>query len=339
MLSKTAHLWLLASLVPLLPAPLAACRAGGRMQEKGKLPAAGQEQRAAKLGLETFTLTHGERERACHLRLPPGHSTDKSWPLLIALHGGGGTGAGFDRFMTGGTLGEAAASAGFIALYPEAFEEHWNDGRGMSWASHQLDVDDVGFLVALIDHAVQTFKADPKRVFVAGMSNGAQMTYRLLQEVPERFAAAAAVVSDLPRKRADVSPKGSVPLLIFNGTQDPLMPFEGGEASIGAGRTKQTVDFLSAEETARYWIKHAGISSEAKVEKLPDADPSDGTTVQRKTWEGKQGPQVVLYVIEGGGHAWPGGTQYYPEARIGKVSRDISASELIVAFFASHAGR
>ena len=80
---------LLASLLAFLPAPLAAGSRAERQEEQPKPPPV-VDRRAARAGLETFTQTHAGRERTYHLRLPPGHSTERAWPLLLALHGGGG---------------------------------------------------------------------------------------------------------------------------------------------------------------------------------------------------------------------------------------------------------
>lgn len=285
-------------------------------------------------------LTHAGRERVYHLHLPPDHTPERRWPLLLVLHGGGGTGAGFDRSMTGGTLNRAAEARGFIVAYPEAHEKHWNDGRGLeAYASQKLGIDDVGFLVAVLDEILKTRGADPRRVYVAGLSNGGLMTYRMLQEHPERFAAGASFVANLPRKREGFRPRAPVPLMVVNGTEDPLMPFGGGEAYSGFGRRRNFLgDFLSTEETCAAWARWNACEGESRDETLPDADPGDGTRIRRKVWTGPRAAEMVLYVVEGGGHAWPGGNAYLGERLIGRVSRELDATEVLFAFLSRHPG-
>ena len=125
-----------------------------------------------------------------------------------------------------------------------------------------------------------------------------------------------------------------MPVLIINGKEDPLERWEGGEIRLG-GRTYGVV--LSVADTVEFWVEKDRCTSSPVVTQLPDTDPADGTTVWTEVYGGCEGDaEVVLYAIEGGGHTWPGGLQYLPEAIIGKTSREFNASEVIWQFFKAH---
>ena len=124
-------------------------------------------------------------------------------------------------------------------------------------------------------------------------------------------------------------------VLMINGTGDPLIPFEGGDVRLlGIGGRGQV---LKTTETVQRWVQHNGCKTEPQVEELPDADPNDGTRVQRIVYgNGREGAEVILYKIAEGGHTWPGGIQYLSPKLVGRVCRDIKATEIIWEFFSRH---
>ena len=124
-----------------------------------------------------------------------------------------------------------------------------------------------------------------------------------------------------------------MPVLLIAGTEDPLIPWDGGEVT-GNGERGQV---LSVADTVGRWVALDGCASTPTVTMVPDRAPNDGTTTRREHYGGcRAGAEVVLYAVAGGGHAWPGGLQYLPERTIGKTSRDFDASETIWEFFARH---
>ena len=118
-------------------------------------------------------------------------------------------------------------------------------------------------------------------------------------------------------------------VLAINGTADPLVPYDGGQVL----KTRGAV--LAAPVSVATFATVAGCTAPVTVDE-PDVDPSDGATTRRTryTCPGKLG--VELLSIIGGGHTWPGGTQYLPKVLIGPVSRDFNASERIWQFFVDH---
>ncbi len=285
-------------------------------------------------GLKSEVLTRGGLERTYHIYLPASYGKSRPVPLLIVLHGGGGTGQGMERLTRGG-FNILADREGFIIVYPDGVEKHWNDGRDIrTWRAHRERIDDVGFLSALIDRVAKDWNIDPQRVFATGISNGGLMSYRLACELSHKISAIAVVTASLSEELfAQCSPAKPISVLIMNGTKDPLVPYGGGEIT-GPFGVRKFGKVVSTAETVQFWVKHNACPDELVIKQEPDEDPKDGTRVRREVYSPcKNNTQVVLYTIEGGGHTWPSGWQYLPERVIGKTSQDITATDVIWEFF------
>jgi polyhydroxybutyrate depolymerase len=196
-------------------------------------------------------------------------------------------------------------------------------------------VDDVGFLSAVIDHVGRSVTVDRGRVFSTGISNGGLMSFRLARELSTKIAAIAPVAismsEDVARMRQPARP---VAVVMIPGTLDPLVPWNGGD--LGFQRGAKVGRVLSVSETIRYWTGHNHCAAAPAVAMEPDRDPSDGTRVRHEVYGScREGADVALYAVEGGGHTWPGGQQYLPVGIVGRTSRDIDANEVIWAFFKS----
>lgn len=261
-------------------------------------------------------------------------------PLLFALPGSGQTGEHL-RLVTNRRFEELADRDGFLLAYAEAWIEggysgpEWNECRkNTALPAHELDVDDVGFIMTLLARLESEYAIDPDRIYATGLSDGGQMSYRLATEHPERFAAIGVIVAQqvTPENSNCPNPQGPISVLVMNGSADPLIPYGGGEASffgwLSAGQVQ------SMQGTAAYWRRVNGIGADAEGtrEELPDRDPDDGSTVVRESWRAASGHEVVVYSIMGGGHSVPGGYGL-PELIVGPTNRDIVAADEIWAFF------
>ena len=278
-------------------------------------------------------------ERTYYLHLPPQGTPGKKYPLLIVLHGGGGNGKGMIK-LTRGRFNELADRDSFIVIYPDGINKHWNDGREgieTGYSSQENNVDDVAFLSALMDKMISEQHADEKRIYVTGMSNGAMMTYRAGCALGARIAAIAPVAGDIPEHLLQVCKPGKpVSVLAINNTNDPLMPYNGGEVTGPFGRRKLG-KVLSARESVIAWVKTDGCEDPPMLTDVPDQDPSDGTRIQKECWaNGRNHTEVILYTVDGGGHTWPGGLQYLGEGLVGKTSRDMNACDQIWEFCKKH---
>jgi polyhydroxybutyrate depolymerase len=188
-------------------------------------------------------------------------------------------------------------------VYPDGVGNTWNDCRGGSpFPSKQLKIDDAGFIKSLLDLEVTAHAVDRKRVFAAGWSNGAQLAYRLALEYPEDFAGVAAVSASVPvKENLDCGQADKpIPVMIVNGTADPINPFRGGMVNLGGAKLGNV---LSSEDTAKYWAKLLGVTAPPQTATLPHK--GGPTSVDSMTWVKDGTPVVILYSVQNGGHAMP----------------------------------
>lgn len=275
-------------------------------------------------------------QRTYYLHLPPHFPSAVKLPLVLVLHGGGRTDGDEVAERTG--YNKLANQEGFIAVYPNGVDAQWNDGRGKASRKSEkiVKIDDVGFLSALIDRLIRDDKADPRRVYVMGLSNGGMMTLRMGCEVGSKLAAIAPVIANMPANMMKTCQPGSpLPVLLMNGTQDPMVPWQGGPVRFFR---KKMGEVVSTAETMTFWIKNNQCKSIPDVAVLPDSDSSDGSTVRVVTYRcPENGADVILYAIEGGGHNFPGSHTLDLPRILGRKNNDINGPEVIWQFFTQHA--
>ena len=314
LLAAACALALAVPFAPPLASPLAS-PARAQSAQAATAPAAAVES-------GTLTLVHDGVERRAIVDIAPG-TTDA--PVLVALHGGIGS-AGYIRRRAGVTL----ARRGWVVLWPEALDE-WNDGR-RDWLGRPFsEVDDVGFLRALVEALAAQGVVDPDRVFFAGPSIGGMMTLRMLCEAPDLVAGAAIAIAAAPEGAAcpDGPPR---PVLYLHGTDDAIVPEEGGRI---AGSFLLVRDRGATEPVADTVARLAARNRCEGYEEtaLPDRVADDGGTVLRRDYLGCAAP-LRHFVVEGGGHSWPGMRRSgLGEALIGATNQDISATAEIERFF------
>ncbi len=267
--------------------------------------------------------------------IPRSHKPAKPCALVLVLHGGGGQGDGMANVTEHG-FEFLAEKDDAVIIYPDGIEKNWYDDReGVDSYAHQHKVDDVGFIRRLVADASNASKIDPDRVYATGISNGAMMCYRLARELPGTFAAIAPVAGLLPVGASTKPWPKPLSTLLIQGSQDPLMPFDGGGVA-GSGRNPERGRVLSAADTVRFLVEQDHLTGAARTVVLPDTDPHDATTTKAEIYGAEGGTSVACYVVEGGGHTWPGGRQYLTERIIGKTSHDFEACAVIWEFFAKH---
>jgi polyhydroxybutyrate depolymerase len=242
--------------------------------------------------------------------------------------------------LTLGGFNKLSDKEGFLVVYPDGIDKHWNDGRSeeeTKYRAHKENIDDTRFISALIDYFIKEYNINSKSVYVTGISNGAIMSYRLACELSDKIAAIAPVDGNLSQNFFPMcSPSKPISVLAVNNVKDPLVPWNGGEVT-GPFGMRKLGKVLSVRQTIEYWVKHNGCTPSPTITEEPDRDPKDGTRVRREEYGGgEEGTEVILYAIEGGGHTWPGAYQYLPASLIGKTSKHIDANEVIWNFFKNH---
>src|SRR3990172_834937 len=147
-------------------------------------------------GTYLATIDHGGRVRRYLLHVPPAAKDLQPLPLVVLLHGGGGPGDRIDD-LTG--MIAIADREGFLVALPDGVDKNWNDGRDdVRSTAHRENVDDVGFIRAMIDDVAAKTPVEARRVYAAGISNGAMMSSRLACEASDLIAAVGLVVGTAP---------------------------------------------------------------------------------------------------------------------------------------------
>lgn len=265
-------------------------------------------------------------------------------PVVVILHGGGGNADGVWSGDDGRAWRRLADEHGLVLLLPEGRPDldnpdahHWNDCRSDVLEPNAASTaDDVGFLRAVVAWSKARWPVNPERVYVTGASNGGMMSYRLAMEAPGLLAAAGAVIANLPDPSECPGSFAPLSILIMNGTADPLMPWDGGCVGI-SGCDRGTV--ASTLETVSFWVDIDDTGHEPVCISFPDTVPEDGSTVTSCTWsDGIGGSEIVLFRINGGGHAPPGPDPlpFWYRLIVGPKNHDISAPDEIWAFFERH---
>lgn len=270
-------------------------------------------------GDSTRSLTHAGIERKYLLHIPPGYDAARPTPLVLAFHG---IGLDAEEMVRISKLSEQADISGFIVVYPNGTGEKksWNGGHCCGEAAKN-NVDDVGFVRALIDELSASLNIDPNRVYATGFSNGAIMVYRLACELSDRIAAIGPVAAtQILDDQEACHPARSVPLIHFHGTADRLNPYAGGTTSAG-------FVFVSVEDAIAFWAEKNACTN-------PLQRTESGTIQHEVYMPCAQDSAIELYTIRDGEHAWPGGEAVSPQ--IGEPTMEISASLLMWEFFAAH---
>jgi polyhydroxybutyrate depolymerase len=268
-------------------------------------------------------------------------------PLVLVLHGAGGSGAYAARYTT---MSEVADREGFIAVYPDGTAplpalnnlRTWNAIHCCGGA-YRKNVDDVGFLTALIKKLAREYHVDPKRVYVVGHSNGAMMAYRLAAEKSELIAAVAplsgtiggdpdtsdsdATIKIIPAPRNPVAdatikiipaPRNPVAVAIFHGTADATVPYQGGEAEGIAGSRHR--NDLSVAESSRFWVEANNCDPSPRQENV--------TPIGLERYSScDDGSEVWVYSLKDFGHSWE---------MASPILADKSSTDLVWEFLAAH---
>ena len=277
-------------------------------------------------GDHTRSLTMGEQKRSYLFHLPQGYDSKNPSPVVLALHGAAMNGPMMVWFSG---LNKKADEAGFIVVCPSGTGIGpfctWNAG-GFRGKIADGKPDDVAFLGKLLDDLGTVVNVDEKRVYACGMSNGGMMCYRLAAELSDRIAAIAPVAGTIAIDES--TPKRPVPVIHFHGSKNNVVPFETAQ-----GKTPSFMRLKGVEDSIQTWVKLNGCEETPKTDTI--SKDGDEMKVTRKTHGGgKDGSEVVLIVIEDGGHTWPG--QQPPVSFIGKSVKNISANDLMWEFFQKH---
>ncbi len=277
----------------------------------------------------------GGLARIYRLYVPGGLA--KGAPLVVVMHGSGQNGAQM-RIETGYGFERLADKHGFAVVYPNAHEGYWNACNIVGGGSAGgVDVNDVGFLTALADKLITDIGIDPGRVFATGISRGGFMAFRLALEAPSRFRAVAAVSANVPTRenfKCKPTGNGTSSVMIMNGTEDPLVPFDGGEVNL-FGLFYRNGPVWSSRGSAQYF---ANLNDIAGVSEANLTQVADGVRVEQVLWRNDSHVEVELVAVHGGGHGMPQPYRRAPRL-LGPSPTEPNGPEVIWAFFIRQGSR
>jgi polyhydroxybutyrate depolymerase len=300
------------------------------------------------------TLNSEAGVRTFEIHVPPGLDPSKPAPLVFALHGGGQNVYQFEGFAH---IRPKSDSSGFVlveadgtpALGPSTTPppaqdagvvlEVWNAGNCCEYAAEVNDnVDDVGFVSAMIDTVESQICIDPKRVFATGFSNGGMLSHRLACQLSDRIASIVAVSGGNGQTDYDKTPNETLfpcnpgrplPVLHIHGTQDACYPFDGGWGPLSL------VTFQPVMVTIQDWLTRNGCGTGAPTNVLTNG------AATCNMYPCPEAGEVELCTIDGGGHYWPGGDPWagatvFCGSGQGALSDDIIANDAFWSWFVAH---
>jgi polyhydroxybutyrate depolymerase len=254
------------------------------------------------------------------LYVPDSYNRSKAAPLVISLHGAAGWPA---QQMNMSRWNRLADQYGFILVCPAGTEwpRIWHVGTGTGLNR------DVQFISDLIDKLTNAYNIDPNRIYVNGLSNGGGMTFVLSCKLSNRIAAVGLVSAAETLPFDWCTDHHPVPMIAFHGTADLIVPFNGGWTGDKLNPVKTW--FPPVLNWAERWARRNGCDTTP----IKSAAAVDVTRIQYEHCS--EDANVVLYVVAGGGHSWPGG-KALPRWWVGVTSNSIDATSVMWAFFREH---
>jgi polyhydroxybutyrate depolymerase len=272
-----------------------------------------------------------ETEKRTYWKYIPKPSRKGKMPLVIVLHGSGINGAKI-RAWTGYEFDQMADEFDFAVAYPDGYKNNWNDIRKTApFPAKEKNINDVGFIKSLIETFRLAYDIDPRQVYVFGYSNGGMMAFRLAISEPGLLAGIATIGSNLPAPdEMLINIQGLMPpVLMVNGTADPIIPYEGGRVNFFG---KQLGNVISTDATAEALAaSHPGGKTMESLQ-IPHLNANDATSAERKIWLQDGRKLVALYTVHKGGHVIPHPLTKFPRL-MGKVNRDFNTPREAVRFW------
>lgn len=266
-------------------------------------------------------------------------------PALVLLHGGLQSMRMLSQSFSGGAQAwvPIAERDKLLLLVPNG--SHAQNGSTRGWRQHWNDlredgpvagsgIDDLGFIRRLTEWAQSTYQYDRSRLYVSGASNGGMLSFRLLMEQSDRFAAGAVFIANLPKASRRIKmPQSPRPLMMVNGSADELTPFGGGMMP------NNRDELRSAAATVAWWVDAAKADLQSPERwLLDDTHPDDGCRVHAVRFPALPGgAEVLSYCLDGGGHSMPSIQYALPSGRLfkrllGRQCHDVEGAELAWSF-------
>jgi polyhydroxybutyrate depolymerase len=256
--------------------------------------------------------------------------------IVLVFHGSKQDGEVHRRF-TGHALDQLVSDGRAVVVYLDGYRGNWNDARAeSSFPARREGVDDVAFARAVVDSVRRSHHVDGRAVIGVGYSNGGQMVFRLLHEVPDLLTGAIVVAATMPDRGgflggfSDSPVDRPIPVVLVGGTADRIVPFDGGRMAWWARAVFKVGGVaLSARATAEYFARRNGITIAPAVALLPERSTGrKGPRMEETAYREAGHAPVTLYTVLGGGHTVPG--QKPAPAVLGRTGSDRGIDELVL---------
>jgi polyhydroxybutyrate depolymerase len=274
-------------------------------------------------------------DRNYHIFIP---NNPTNAPVVFLFHGNGGN----NDDLLGLTNVKApykvwldiAAQENLIVIVPNGIpgsnnSRGWNDCRND--APTNPTSNDVQFVSDLLGFVIAKYNSNASKVFAVGTSNGGHFAIRLAQEIPSKITAFASIVASNSVNSKCTNSNVKVSALFMNGTDDPIMPYNGGQMSSNRG------EVFSTDSTISYWVQRNATDMTPEILNLPDLNTTDGSTITKYVYKnGTGGTEVALYKVNNGGHTEPSKVERYSNLfllTVGKQNGDIEMAYEIWNFF------
>lgn len=264
------------------------------------------------------TLLSSGEERRYLLYVPDSYNPNQATPLVISLHG---FAEWPDHLRQTTRWNDLADEHGFIVVYPSGTR------FPLRWRTHETTAGrdnlhyDVTYISDLIDELSATYNIDPQRIYVNGLSNGGGLSFTLSCMLSDRIAAFGSVAGAYALSWEDCQPIRQVPAIIFHGTNDQIVPFDGGVS----GPSEFTLPDIQE------WVETLAARNgcDPTIQRFPPMGEVTGIRYRYGTAD------VILYIVRNGGHSWPGGKPI-PEFIVGHTTQDIDSTREMWKFFIQH---
>lgn len=261
----------------------------------------------------------------------PTPETSRKRALFLVLHGGG---KGDGKSIASRTsFLNLAKEHRFLIAFPNGVDQQWNDGRGKRFRKSEKSrgVDDVGFLVQLVQILIRSKNVHPSRVYLTGASNGGMMSYRMACEASPFFAGIAPMIGGLPRNLVDrCHPRSRLPILSIMSDHDPWVPYEGGKVTIAR---RSYGEVLSAHDSIKFFLQRNHCAHRKADTSRFDRIQGDNSSIEIKKWKCPGEIENRLITVVNGGHSLPG-TEVRPFLKriLGNSNQDLDAAREVVRF-------
>jgi polyhydroxybutyrate depolymerase len=261
------------------------------------------------------SFTFEGKARTYQLYVPAAYKGTADVPLVFDFHGFGSNAV---EQMVYGNFKPEADKSDFLIVAPDG--QDGPGGRHFNLSGEPGLQNDLTMVQSLLSHIEATLCVNASRVYSTGMSDGGAMTSLLACVAPDKFAAFAPVAVVIYCGSAK---SRAVPLVSFNGTADPVVPFNGGAVHCCGGAVLKSKPVAMAN-----WAAHDHCTAKFTDVRL-------GSEVVRRTWSGcAKSSSVIHYIIEGGGHTWPGSAIAIKS--LGLTTKQVDASSVIWKFFSAY---